>query len=126
MRCPEAHDGPGECAEESVAMTPEETIDRLIGMGYLRYVPESEHPKLRDQLIESLKLGHLQTYWSCDGVGGTLDRRLYSADNEFLAEIGISDQIQGMEAILQAEGVRLDQVEDVDVMELNRYDVIVN
>lgn len=105
-------------------MTPEErefAVDRLIEMGYLKYVPSSERPALRERMIDSLTIGHIDTGW---GDTSSNDRRVYDSDNEELAEGAIGQSILKMKETLQAEGVQLDEVEDV--MGDSSYHIIAN
>lgn len=99
-----------------------ETVDRLIEMGYLKYVPTSELPSIRQELIGTLKRGSLDSEWDENCV--SRDRRSYPADNEDLAEGSLGEVVLLMKDVLQKEGVKLRSVED-DFQD-DSYDVVVN
>jgi hypothetical protein len=100
----------------------EEAVDQLIGMGYLKYTPESEHGAARREMMDSLSRGYLDTKW--DSTCVSRDRRSYSADSEDLAEGQIRELLRSMKEVLQAEGVRLDAVKDH--FEEDRYELLIN
>ena len=67
--------------------SPEEAeaiVGQLIDLGFLKFAPESEKPKIREQLVESVSSNYLDSEW--DEECNSADRRNYFADNEDLAE----------------------------------------
>jgi hypothetical protein len=91
--------------------------DRLIEMGYLKFVPPDDRPAVREDMIRSLRDGYVDSKWNrhCDAR----DRRGYEADAEDLAEGGIGATIKRMRDTLRAEGVQPlasihDHLEDED------------
>jgi hypothetical protein len=100
----------------------QETLQRLIDMGYLRYVHGPEREALKQQLLSSMYHGIVESDWGEDCVAS--DRRGYPADNEELAEGRIGEFLPLMKGVLSQEGVRLDSVED-DFQD-DYYDVLVN
>jgi hypothetical protein len=85
-------------------------VDRLVDMGYLKFVPNDQQADVRGQLIDTAMDGYLETEWNEDCVA--VDLRSYPADNEDLAEGDIGATILLMRAVLKREGVTLDSVED--------------
>jgi hypothetical protein len=77
--------------------------DRLIGMGYLKFVAPGDHPLVRHDLVEALRDGYVDSKWDrhCDAR----DRRGYEADAEDLAEGGLGAAILRMRDVLRIEGV---------------------
>jgi hypothetical protein len=98
------------------------TLQRLIDMGYLKYVPGPEREAVKQQLQSSMKHGIIESDWGKHCVAS--DRRGYPADNEELAEGRIGDFLLLMKDVLAHEGVRLESVED-DFQD-DHYDVLVN
>jgi hypothetical protein len=88
----------------------EQVVDRLIEMGWLKYVPESKRKQLRSQLVVAATRGCLDSNRDQDGV--SVDRRSYPADNVGLAKGGIGRCVLLMKPVLEQEGVKLDEVED--------------
>ena len=85
-------------------------VDRLIGMGWLKYVPESKRKEVRSQLVVAATRDCLDSDRDKNGVSA--DRRGYPADNEGLAKGGIGKCVLLMKPVLEREGVKLDAVED--------------
>jgi hypothetical protein len=102
--------------------THEAALQRLIDMGYLKYVPGPEREAVRQQLLSSMKHGIIESDWGEDCVAS--DRRGYPADNEELAEGRIGEFLLLMKDVLAQEGVRLESVEDE--FQDEHYDVLVN
>jgi hypothetical protein len=100
----------------------EQVVDRLIGMGYLKFVPESKRPDVRRQLIESAGKRYLDADWDDECVAA--DLRGYPADNEDLAEGQVGATILLMKPVLEKEGVKLDSV--VDEFGDEKYEVVIN
>jgi hypothetical protein len=100
----------------------EHAVDRLIELGYLKYVAPAEKPSIREELIDALRRGYLDSAWDKNCV--SRDRRSYFADSEDLAEGCLGKCLLAMEGVLQREGVQLLAVED-GVQDWS-YDVIVN
>jgi hypothetical protein len=100
----------------------EQAVERLIDLGYLKYVSGAEIPAIREELVGTLRRGYLDSEWDEGCV--SRDRRSYPADSEELAEGGIGECLLLMKSVLRTEGVRLDSVED-DVDD-EHYDLIVN
>jgi hypothetical protein len=98
------------------------TLQRLIDMGYLKYVPGPEREAVKQQLLSSMKHGIIESDWGQDCVA--CDRRGYPADNEDLAEGCVGEFLLLMKDVLAQEGVRLESVED-DFQD-DHYDVLVN
>jgi hypothetical protein len=85
--------------------------DRLIDMGYLKYLPTAERDVARGELVESLRDGCLDT--KRNRHGDARDRRGYAADAEDLAEGRIGETIMRMSPVLRAEGVTIDRALDL-------------
>ena len=100
----------------------EKVVDRLIGMGYLKFVPESQRADVRLQLVETATKGYLDSDWNDDCVAA--DLRSYPADNEDLAEGQVGATILLMKPVLEQEGVKLDSV--VDDFGDEKYEVVIN
>jgi hypothetical protein len=100
----------------------ERAVDRLIEMGYLKYVAPAEKPSIREEQIDTLRRGYLDSEWDKNCV--SRDRRSYFADSEDLAEGCLGKCLLPMKEVLQQEGVQLHTVED-DVQDWG-YDVTVN
>jgi hypothetical protein len=100
----------------------EQVVDRLIEMGYWKFVPESRRTDVRRQLIESAAKRYLDTDWNDDCVAA--DLRGYPADNEDLAEGQVGATILLMRPALEKEGVKLDSV--VDDFGEKKYEVVIN
>jgi hypothetical protein len=45
------------------AMTPEQAVDRLIEMGYFKFLSDSDCGVARPELVASLSRGYLGTEW---------------------------------------------------------------
>jgi hypothetical protein len=103
-------------------MTPEQVVERLIGMGYFKFLPDSEWAVAREELVASVSRGYLGTEWNEDCI--SRERRTYPADSEELAEGGTGELILLMRDVLAQEGVLLHSVED-DVRD-DRYDVVID
>jgi hypothetical protein len=104
------------------AMTPDRAVDRLIGMGYFKFLPDSEYGVARQELVASLSHGYLGTEWNRDCV--SRDNRTYPADSEELAEGRTGEIILLMQNVLAHEGVQFYSVED-DFQD-DRYDVVID
>jgi hypothetical protein len=104
------------------AMTPEQAVDRLIGMGYFKFLPESEWGVGRHELIASMSQGYLGTEWNKNCV--SRENRTYPADSEELAEGRMGEFILLIREILSREGVQLHSIED-DFRD-ERYDVVID
>jgi len=100
----------------------EGTVDELIELGFLKFVPESDKGKVRTQLVESVQNRYLDSDW--DEECGSADKRSYDADSEDLAEGGVGLCLRQMANVLRQEGVKLETVED-DVGE-ERYQVLID
>lgn len=100
----------------------ENAVDRLIEMGYLKYVPTADVPSIRQELLDTLKRGYLDSEWDEEGV--TRDRRGYPADSEDLAEGCLGEFLLLMKDVLQKEGVELYEIEDQP--EDCHYEVVIN
>ncbi len=98
-----------ECADSECADA-EVIVDRLVDMGYLKFVPDDQQADVRRQLTDTAIEGYLETEWNEDCV--SVDLRSYPADNENLAEGDIGATILLMRPVLEREGVTLDSVED--------------
>jgi hypothetical protein len=103
-------------------MDVETAVDRLIGMGYLKYVPPCFAAAIRDQLINTMRRGYLESTWDDECV--SKDRRNYPADSEDLAEGCLGEFLWLLKDVLHEEGVRLQAVQD-DPQD-DRYEVLVN
>jgi hypothetical protein len=103
-------------------MTPEEAVDRLIGMGYFKFLPRSEHEKARQELVAAVGHGYLGTEWDKNCV--SRDKRTYPADSEELAEGRTGEIIALMQDALSCEGVLLHSIED-DFRD-EQYDVVID
>lgn len=104
------------------AMTPDRAVDRLIGMGYFKFLPDSECGMARQELVASLSHGYLGTEWNKDCV--SREKRTYPADSEELAEGRTGEIILLMRDVLAHEGVQVHTVED-DFQD-DRYDVVID
>jgi hypothetical protein len=104
------------------AMTPEEAVNRLIGMGYFKFLPESEHAVARQELVAAVGHGYLGTEWDKDCV--SRDKRTYPADGEELSEGRTGEFIFLMRDALSHEGVQLHSVKD-DFRD-DGYDVVID
>lgn len=110
--------------EEPQKMAPEEVADRLIGMGWFKFMPDADHRLARQEFITALSHGYLGT--ECEhGIHclecppdwrvadhTSRDRRIYQVDAEDLAEGGIGDEILAMRAVLSREGVTFQSAND--------------
>lgn len=102
--------------------SPEHVACRLVEMGYLKFVSESEVEIARQELIDSLRHGYLGTDWDEQCV--CRDRRSYPADSEELAEGQIGETILLMRGVLYQEGVKVRSVKD-DFRD-DGYDVVID
>ena len=100
----------------------EQVVDRLIDMGYLKFVSDSKRADVRRQLIEAATKRYLDSDWDDECVAG--DMRSYPADREDLAEGQVGATILLMQPVLEREGVKLDRV--VDDFGDERYEVVIN
>jgi hypothetical protein len=97
-------------------------VERLVELGFLKFVAEPEKASVRAQLVDSVEKNYLDSEWDDDCVSA--DKRTYSADAEELAEGSLGDCVIQMKQVLAAEGVMLESVED-DFGE-DRYRVMIN
>lgn len=102
-------------------MTPEEAVDRLIEMGYFKFLPSVEQGLAKQELVAAVGHGYLGTQWDQRCV--SRDNRSYPADSEDLAEGRTGEIILLMQAVLSYEGVLLHSVED-DFQD-EKYDVVI-
>lgn len=100
----------------------EQIVQRLIDLGWLKYVPEGQHARVRSQLVASVLKGNLES--DGDHRGVSADRRSYPADNEQLAKGSVGKCIALMQPVLEQEGVRLQEVEDL--WHETKYHVVLN
>ena len=100
----------------------EKVVDRLVRMGYLKFVPETQHADVRLQLVETATKSYLDSEWNDDCVAA--DLRSYPADNEDLAEGQVGATILLMRPALEKEYVKLDSV--VDDFGRDEYAVVIN
>lgn len=103
-------------------VTPEAIVDRLIEMGYLKYVSDARKDEVRGQLIETMRQNFLDSDWDDKCISA--DKRTYGADSEELAEGRIGEFILEMKEVLEREGVRLGDVQDEYGDE--QYNVVIN
>jgi hypothetical protein len=108
--------------EHSLMDHEERAVDRLIELGYLKYVAPAEKPSIRQELLSTLRQGYLDSAWDRQCI--SRDRRSYPADSEELAEGRMGDFLLSMKAVLQTVGVQLESIED-DVDD-QHYDLLVN
>src|SRR5687767_11314627 len=101
--------------------TSERVADRLIEMGYLKFVPESEKAIARQELIASLDGGVLSTQWQ---ERSSRDRRGYFADSEELAEGRAGKLLLLMRDVLSLERVQFNSVEDN--IRVDGYDLVID
>lgn len=109
-------------------MHKEAVINKLIEMGYFKYVPPEDMDKALDTAKDSLDRGLLSVdfeMYSKTNILASIDRRGYGIDGEELAEGGILDMIKKMEPVLKAEHVSITQLEQ-DIWNNNGYTVSVN
>lgn len=97
-------------------------VDRVINLGWLKFVPDGQKAEVRQQLIEAATSRYLDSDWDKDGV--STDRRSYPADNEELAKGDVGKTILLMKAVLEREGVKLETV--VDDLGDEKYEVVIN
>lgn len=100
----------------------EQVVDRLIEMGYLKYVAEPQKAEVRRQLLETTRNRYLDSDWDDECVAA--DMRSYPADAEDLAEGQVGVTILLMKPVLEQEGVKLDSV--VDDFGDEKYEVVVD
>lgn len=100
----------------------EEVVDRLIAMGYLKFVDEPQKNRVRGQLIDAATQRHLDNAW--DDARVAADRRGYPAAANDLAKGKIGATILLMKPVLEREGVKFDSVEDEFVGD--QYRVVIN
>jgi hypothetical protein len=100
----------------------QETLQRLIGMGYFKFVPNHEREAVRQQVLSCMRDGYFESYMDDKGVA--TDRRSYAVDNEELAEGSAGTYLLQMRDVLAQEGVLLGSV--VDDVQRDHYDVLVN
>jgi hypothetical protein len=101
---------------------PEHAVDRLIEMGYFKFIPPSDWGVARQELLASVGHGYLGTEWDSPCV--SRDKRTYPADSEELAEGRTGDFILLMRDALSHEGVELHSAED-DFQD-DCYDVVID
>lgn len=106
-------------------------INKLEEMGYFKYVPQQETKYVRNLAYKSLENDILADSSNIpdDDSERHPDYRLYSADNENLAEEGIGLVIQKMKYVLEKEGVHLETIEDDytrDDTKGDKYNVVIN
>jgi hypothetical protein len=97
-------------------------LRRLIDLGYLKYVPESQRRAVAEQILGNMREGNIDGDW--DDQCNSSDRRCYSADNEDLSEGGMVECLLSLKEVLYQEGVKLESVED-DFRD-GHYDLLVN
>jgi hypothetical protein len=100
----------------------EYVIDRLVDMGFLKFVAESRRSEVRAQLIEAAQKRRLDSDWDDDEISA--DRRSYPARSADLAKGGIGKAILLMKDVLKTEGLTLESVRDDFGDE--RYQVVIN
>jgi hypothetical protein len=100
----------------------EPIVDRLIEMGYLKFVPASKRADVRRQLVKTATRRYLDSDWNDYGVAA--DLRGYPADNEHLAEGEVGKTILLMRKVLEQEGVKLDNA--ADDFGNQKYEVVIN
>jgi hypothetical protein len=104
----------------------QEALHKLVGMGYLKFVPSQDHERIKEQILFSMEHGTIDSQWDARGVAH--DRRSYPVDMEALAHGGIGGTLTLMKNVLVAEGCRLDSVVD-DYRKSEEgihYDLLVN
>ena len=97
-------------------------VERLIELGFLKFVADPEKASVRAQLVDSVEKNYLDSEWDDECISA--DKRTYSADAEELAEGSLGDCVIQMKGVLATEGVTLESVED-DFGE-ERYQVMIN
>ena len=65
-------------------ITPKQAVDRLMEMGYFKFLSNSECATAQIELVASLSRGYLGTEWDDECV--SRDKRTYPADSEEMAE----------------------------------------
>jgi hypothetical protein len=87
-----------------------QALEKLVGWGYLKFVPAEEQERVKEEILVAMERGVLDSAWDADGVAH--DRRSYPVDIEALAHGGIGKVLIRMNDVLVAEGVRLESVVD--------------
>lgn|GEM_PF-1422326 len=100
----------------------ERAVDRLIDMGFLKFVAEPQKAAVRRQLIETARNRYLDSDWDDECVAA--DLRSYPADAEDLAEGQVGATMLLMKPVLEREGVKLESV--VDDFGDEKYELVVN
>jgi hypothetical protein len=103
-----------------------QALQKLVGWGYLKYVPAEEQERVKEELLAAMERGVVDSAWGADGVAH--DRRSYPLDMEALAHGGIGKVLLMMNDVLVAEGVRLESVvDDFQIVDDEvRYDMVIN
>lgn len=100
----------------------ESTLDSLIKLEYLKFVPDDNVEKVKSNLRQSLSRGYVEGAWRDDCTSSCL--RSFPADSENLEEGDVGCCLRLMKSPLSIEGVILDTI--VDVTDGPRYEVFIN
>ena len=96
----------------------EATINKLQELGYYKFVPEGAIDQAKENTRKALAKNILVSDYDYDKFApekhilASLDRRLYAADAETLAEQGVKELLENMQDVLEKEGVNLGQIEE--------------
>ena len=96
-------------------------VDRLVAMGFLKFVAEADRDEVRRQLIESaqrgIPRGQVTEFETVSGNEAlvTSDKRSFPTDAENLAFGSMGDYLRSMQAVLPLEGVLLENAKSSSI-----------
>jgi hypothetical protein len=103
-----------------------QALQKLIDLGYLKYVPDRDQQAVKEEILTSMKRGVIGSAWDSTEVAH--DRRSYPVDLEDLAHGGIGKHLTLMKDVFTAEGCCFNSLVD-DYRKSDggvHYEVLVN
>src|SRR6516165_4265115 len=91
-----------------LTVQPEDVLQKLVGLGYFKYVSDRDRERVKQEVLASLRDGIIDSSW--DETGVAHDRRGYPADMANLVRGGIGQGWTQLKPVLAVEGCRINSV----------------
>jgi hypothetical protein len=91
-----------------LTVQPEDVLQKLVGLGYFKYVSDRDRERVKQEVLASLRDGIIDSSW--DETGVAHDRRGYPADMANLVRGGIGQVLTQLKPVLAVEGCRINSV----------------
>jgi len=95
------------------AISAEEVLNKLTQLGFFKFAQAGDMNRICENIKQNfMQYGGLESGDAYHDFLIPLDRRMYHADAEELAEQGVCDFLNDMRPVLEAEGVQIESLRD--------------